>query len=86
MVEVERVDTVGDTTPELQVHFHPERLIGLGISPIHLGRYCGCLFSGSCSRQTSFGTEWLVRLVGTNTDPAYLESMPIITAKAELPG
>ena len=86
MVEVERVDTVGDTTPELQVHFHPERLIGLGISPIHLGDTVAAYFRDLAAGKLRFGEqEWLVRLVGTNTDPAYLESMPIITAKAELP-
>ena len=77
MIEVERVDAVGDTAPELQVYFHPERLIGLGISPIHLGDTVAAYFRDLAAGKLRFGEqEWLVRLVGTNIDPAYLESMP----------
>lgn len=86
MSGVDRVDAVGDTNPEIQVQFSPQRLVGLGISPVDLADTVKAYFRDLAAGNIDLGDEsWFVRLVGTSSDPEYLEALPVITAAGELP-
>lgn len=83
---VDRVDSAGDRDPELQVLFHPEKLVGLGISAARLADTVTAYFQDLAAGSLGIGDEkWLVRLLGTSSDPAYLEKLPILTAEGEIP-
>lgn len=79
---VDRVDVMGLPDPELHVAFIPERLEGLGITPADLADTVRAYFrdvsAGDVSAQDS---HWLVRMEGTDADPAALAGYPIVTAR-----
>ena len=83
---VDRVDTVGALDRELQVLFEPERLLGMGVSPVGLVNTVKAYFRDLAAGSLSFGEQkWLVRLEGTSSDPAYLEQLPILSLGGEVP-
>ncbi|MBF0470483.1 MAG: efflux RND transporter permease subunit [Gammaproteobacteria bacterium] len=89
--DLERLDGVsgvtrlGLTDPELHVNLLPQRLQALGISPVAVADTVALNFrdvaAGSTRQQ---GAEWLVRLIGTSGDPAYLAAMPVAGAAGEI--
>ena len=83
---VDRVDAVGRTDPEIHVLFSPQRLVGLGISPVALADTVSAYFRDLAAGSIHLGDQdWFVRLEGTASNPEYLEGLPIITAAGELP-
>lgn len=86
MTGIDRVETIGQTHPELHVDFDPHRLVGLGVSPVGLADTVTAYFRDLAAGGIELGDQqWLVRLVGTSDDPRYLEDLPILTAAGELP-
>ncbi|GAB0148543.1 efflux RND transporter permease subunit [Marichromatium sp. PS1] len=86
MSGVDRVESIGQTDPELQVDFSPEHLVGLGVSPVDLADTVTAYFRDLAAGSISLGDQqWFVRVVGTSDDPRYLEDLPIVTALGELP-
>ncbi len=83
---VDRVDRAGHRDPELQIRFDPDRLVGLGVTPTVLvdtvSAYFRDLSAGNVALNDS---SWLVRVSGTDSDPAYLGELPILTAIGEVP-
>ncbi|GAB4352868.1 MAG: efflux RND transporter permease subunit [Gammaproteobacteria bacterium] len=83
---VYQVQAMSLLEPELQVRIVPERLEGLGITPVDVSNTVAAIF-----RDTSAGTlriggeEWLVRVLGTDDDPSYLAQIPVATARGEVP-
>jgi len=83
---VDRVDTTALHDPELQVLFDPRRLEGLGIGPTDLADTIAAWFRDSAAGNIKLGgEEWLLRLLGTDADPAYLADLPVLTARGEVP-
>ncbi len=83
---VDRADTWGTEDPELQVHFSPESLIGLGVSPTVLSSTVNAYFRDLTAGSIQLGEQqWRVRLSGTSNDPSYLAELPILTVEGELP-
>lgn len=83
---VDNVLTAGAADPELHVEFLPERLIGLGVSPVDLADSVSAYFRDLAAGKLTIGDQkWLVRLVGTSSDPTVLEQFPIVTAAGEVP-
>ena len=72
--------------PELQVLFYPERLEGLGLSPVDLAdtvtRYYRDVPAGTLKVNRE---DWLVRLTGADSNPEYLAGLPVVTARGEVP-
>ena len=83
---IDRVTPAGDRNPELKVQFLPERLLGLGISPVELAdtvtTYFRDVAAGSIAQDDQ---EWLIRLVGKTSDPKELGAFPLLTVEGELP-
>ncbi|MDX1656097.1 MAG: efflux RND transporter permease subunit, partial [Candidatus Competibacteraceae bacterium] len=83
---IDRVDAIGEQDPELQVLFDPDRLVGLGLSPADLADTVAAHFRDVAAGSVKLGDQkWLIRLIGTDADPRYLSSLPIISAQGEVP-
>ncbi len=89
MERLEGVDVVRDDgarDPELKVNFLSERLLGLGVSPVDLADTVSAYFRDLAAGDITLGDQkWLVRMTGTSSDPLYIESFPILTARGEVP-
>jgi multidrug efflux pump subunit AcrB len=72
--------------PEILIQFIPEKLQQFGLSATTVADTVKASF-----KDISAGTmqlqqqEWLVRLLGTDADPEYIASLPILTAQGEVP-
>ncbi len=82
---VDQVWSSGLLEPELHVNFFPERLAGLGVSPVDLADSISRFFHDQSAGSVEVdGQSWLVRLIGTDSDPSYLARLPILTAEGEV--
>ncbi|ABA58455.1 Acriflavin resistance protein [Nitrosococcus oceani ATCC 19707] len=83
---VKNVGTVGLRDPELQVEFSPRRLYAVGATPEDLAETVAAYFQDAAAgsvRQAN--QQWLIRLVGTSSDPQVLGRFPLKTALGETP-
>jgi multidrug efflux pump subunit AcrB len=83
---VDKVLPIGLADPEIQVHFLPERLEGLGLNPTDVADSVAAWF-----RDVSGGTvrvaerRWFLRLLGTDPSPEPLAGLPVLGASGEVP-
>ncbi len=83
---VDRIDAMGLNDPELQVLFQPERLAALGVSPNQLADTVAAFFRDMAAGTVKVQDQnWLVRMVGTASQPGYLARLPILGAHGEVP-
>jgi multidrug efflux pump subunit AcrB len=82
---VDRVDPVGLADPELHVNFDPAALEALRLAPGQLADTVAAFFQDVAAGSTrQGGANWLVRLVGSERDPARLAERPIVGAEGEV--
>ena len=83
---VDGVSVTGLADPELHVRFIPERLEGLGITPVDIAETVRAYFRDTTpgDLETPDGT-WIVRLQGTSPDPAVMRDFPVVTAAGVVP-
>jgi multidrug efflux pump subunit AcrB len=82
---VDRVDDTALFDPELQVLFDPLKLHQYGIKPGDLADTIRSYFQDTSAGSLQvFNEEWFIRLTGTNADPAYLASMPVVTSSGNI--
>jgi multidrug efflux pump subunit AcrB len=78
---VDLVNPMGLSDPEIHIAYQPARLEGLGLTPVDLSETIRSYFRdvsvGDLQTQTD---SWVVRLVGTNADPAVIAGFPVVTA------
>ena len=83
---VDRVIATALNDPELQVFFEPEKLSYYGIKPSDLADSIRSFYqdtpAGSLKIQSQ---EWFIRLTGADADPTVLASVPVLTARGEIP-
>lgn len=86
---IDGVDRIMDTAlpePELQVLFDPVELMRHRLAPTELAETVGVYYRDLSAGSAEVGGEnWLVRLVGTDRDPGRLASLPVTTARGEVP-
>ena len=83
---VDRVDNYGLNDPELKILYQPEKLVANGINPTELADSIRLLFNDvSAGSLTAGGQKWLVQLVGKDSDPSYLSSLPILSQQGYIP-
>jgi len=83
---VERLLETGLPEPELQVLFDPVELTRHRLAPTALADTVAAYYRDVSAGNTDVGGEnWIVRLVGTDRDPGYLASLPVTTARGEVP-
>jgi multidrug efflux pump subunit AcrB len=82
---VDSVNAIGLPEPELHVRFDPARLDSLGIGPGQVADTVSAFFQDVAAGDVRLGGEsWLVRVVGSDADPDYLASRPIVGAEGEV--
>lgn len=82
---VDRVDPIGLPSPELRITFDPDLLESLRLTPGQLSDTVSAFFQDIATGDIQLGQQnWLVRLVGSDANPAYLASRPIIGAQGEV--
>ena len=82
---VDRVDSIGLSDPELQVRFDPAALEALHLTPGQVADTVSAFFQDIAAGDTRLGTQdWLVRLVGSDADPARLAARPVVGAAGEV--
>jgi len=82
---VDRVDPVGLPDPELQIIFDPAMLETLKLTPGQIVDTVSAFFQDIAAGDTRLGEQnWLVRLVGSDSDPAYLASRTLVGAPGEV--
>jgi len=82
---VDDVLSVGDRGAELQVEFLSERLLGLGISAVDLADTVKAYFKDLAAGDVTLGDQkWLIRLVGTSSNPDYVGTFPIASEQGEV--
>ncbi|NOX43007.1 MAG: efflux RND transporter permease subunit [Gammaproteobacteria bacterium] len=83
---VDDVNTSGLDDPELQVDFYPEKLRAYGITATQLADSIAAQFNDISAGNMRLGKqEWLVRLIGRDSDPVYIARLPVISAKGNVP-
>ena len=82
---VDRVDPIGLPDPELHVTFDPATLETLRLTPGQIADTVTAFFQDIAAGDISLGEQsWLVRLVGSDADPAYLASRTVVGAEGEV--
>lgn len=67
---VDDVMAIAKHDPELQVHFRPERLKGLGITPADIADTVATYFRDVSAGSVRLNEQkWLLRVIGTDIDP-----------------
>ncbi len=83
---VDDVNTSGLNDPELQVEFYPEKLLAFGVTATQLADSVSTQFRDISAGDMRLGDQdWLVRIIGRNSDPEYIAKLPIINAKGYVP-
>ena len=82
---VDRVDPIGLADPELHVTVDPQALEALNLSPGKVADTVRAFFQDIAAGDARLGGDnWLVRLVGSDADPSYLASRPVVGAPGEV--
>ncbi|MDX1812902.1 MAG: efflux RND transporter permease subunit, partial [Gammaproteobacteria bacterium] len=83
---VDGVAPAGLHDPEIHIDFDPERLQAYGIKPTDLALTINSHFRDVAAGDANIGNkEWLVRMVGTNSDPSYIAQFPLVTTQGIIP-
>ncbi|MCW8944449.1 MAG: efflux RND transporter permease subunit, partial [Sedimenticola sp.] len=86
---IKGVDRILDTAlrdPELQINFYPERLESAGVSPSQLADTVARTFQDLAAGSARVNDQnWLVRIIGQDSDPAFLAGLPIAGSTGEIP-
>jgi multidrug efflux pump subunit AcrB len=85
MKGIDRIDSTALYDPELQVLFEPETLHKYGIKPGDIADTVRSYYQDTSagSRQVH-DEEWFIRLTGSNADPEYLASLPVMTSQGKV--
>lgn len=82
---VERVDAIGLPDPELLIHFDSDALESLHLNPGQVADTVTAFFQDIAAGDARLGDQnWLIRLVGSETDPSLLQNRPIIGTMSEI--
>jgi multidrug efflux pump subunit AcrB len=82
---VDRVDSIGLSDPELQVRFYPDELEALGLSPLRIADTVSAFFNDIAAGDARLGSQnWLIRLVGTDSDPHGLAQRTVVGSDSEI--
>ena len=83
---VDRIMATALRDPELQINFLPERLEATGISPSQLSDTLASNFKDIAAGNTRVSDRnWLVRIIGRDSNPDYLAGLPVLGADREVP-
>jgi multidrug efflux pump subunit AcrB len=82
---VDRILQTALQNPELHIDFDPARLEAIGLSPVDIANTVALYFRDVSAGSVDVGAQtWSVRLTGTDKDPAYLASLPIVAHQGQV--
>lgn len=85
MSGVDKVDAIALDDPELLVRFDPERLENYNLTPGQLADTLRAWFQDVAAGTVDAGGQnWLIRMVGKNSDPSVVEQLPISGLRGEV--
>ena len=85
MIGVDRILATALNDPELQINFLPERLEAAGITPGQLSDTLISSFKDIAAGNTRVNDQnWLVRIIGRDSNPEYLAGLPVLGAHGEV--
>ncbi len=83
---VDGVNAAGLHAPELHIDFHPDKLQAYGLTPADLAFTINSQFRDMAAGTASVGhKEWLIRMVGTSSNPAHIAQFPLLTTEGIIP-
>jgi multidrug efflux pump subunit AcrB len=83
---IEDIGHFGLQQSQLHVLFDSERLESIGVPPSTLANTVSAYFRDLTIGSAKLGDQnWLIRLQGTDSDPGYLSSLPILSPYGEIP-
>jgi multidrug efflux pump subunit AcrB len=83
---VDTINTAALVDPELLVEFFPERMQAKGITPTQLADTVNAYFRDTAAGDMKVGNQqWLVRVIGTDSNPGYLANLPLVGSTGEIP-
>jgi len=86
MKGIDRIDSTALYDPELQVLFEPETLHKYGIRPGDIADTVRSYYQDiSAGSRQVHDEEWFIRLTGSQADPEYLSSLPVVTSLGRVP-
>jgi len=81
MKGIDRIDSTALYDPELQVLYEPETLHKYGIKPGDIADTVRSYYQDiSAGSRQVHDEEWFIRLTGSQADPEYLSSLPVVTS------
>lgn len=86
IIGVDRILATALRDPELQINFLPDRLEATGISPSQLSDTLASNFKDIAAGSARVSDQnWLIRIIGRNSNPDYLAGLPVLGADGEVP-
>ncbi|HEB92202.1 MAG TPA: efflux RND transporter permease subunit [Gammaproteobacteria bacterium] len=83
---VDTTDPAGLQDPEIQIEFNPELLRRYGVTPTQLADTVRAHFHDVSAGELRVGEQsWLVRLIGTSSDPEQIARLPVSTTSGNTP-
>ena len=81
IIGIDRIDSTALYDPELQVLFEPETLHKYGIKPSDIADTVRSYYQDTSAGSLEIhDEEWFIRLTGSQADPEYLSSLPVVTS------
>ncbi|MES9911647.1 MAG: efflux RND transporter permease subunit [Candidatus Sedimenticola sp. 4PFRAG1] len=83
---VDRILETALPNPELQINFLPDQLEQAGVTPGQLANTLALNFRDVAAGSVQVDRQnWLIRLIGRDSDPHYLASLPVTGTSGEIP-
>ncbi|MDH5257671.1 MAG: efflux RND transporter permease subunit [Gammaproteobacteria bacterium] len=83
---VDGVDPAGLHAPEIHIDFDPVQLQAYGVTPTDIANTINANFRDVAAGEATIGNRaWLVRMIGTNSNPKFIADLPIITTQGVIP-
>ncbi|MDH3325460.1 MAG: efflux RND transporter permease subunit [Gammaproteobacteria bacterium] len=83
---VDGVDPAGLHSPEIHVDFDPARLQAYGVTPTDIANTISANFRDVAAGEANISDKaWLVRMIGTSSNPQHIADLPIITTQGIIP-
>ena len=83
---IDGIDPAGLHSPEIHVDFDPAKLQAYGVTPTDIANTISANFRDVAAGETHIGNKaWLVRMIGTDSNPQHIADLPIITTQGIIP-
>jgi len=83
---IDGVDTAGLHAPEIHIDFDPSALYAYGVTATDIANTINANFRDVAAGEASIANKaWIVRMVGTDSNPQYIADLPIMSTQGIIP-